>query len=88
MQIPRRSFDRADEHGAEAAEAGGDGGLERLRRAEIRHARGDRARRHPVFDERDEQRVEDDGLIHVRKAAGQFEERHPAEIDFAEQFVR
>ena len=40
-----------------------------------------------MFDQRDEQSVEDLGLARIGHAAGDFEERHAAEVDLAEKLV-
>jgi hypothetical protein len=53
-------------------------------RAQVSEARDDRARRDAVLDQRHHHRVEDFRLFGIRRARGQLEERHVAQIEMPE----
>src|SRR5438309_3300683 len=87
LEDARRLLDRAAEAVAHAEEAGRDGRLQRLRRAEIGHAGSDRARGQTVLDQRHHQRVEHDRLLGRRQAGHQHEEGEVAQRDLADELL-
>ncbi len=77
----------AGEHAANAAQAGGDGRLQRFRRSEINQPRRHRLRRHAVFDQRDQKRVEDTRLLVRWHAPPDLQKGHGSKINLAEKIV-
>src|ERR1700686_4541984 len=79
LQGARGLLDRTAEAVAHAEQPGGHRCLERLGRAVVGEARGDRAGRQAVLDQGDRERVEHDRLVIVREAALQLQEGDVAE---------
>jgi hypothetical protein len=71
---------------AQAAQARGHRGLQRFGGARIGEARGQRARRHAMLDQRDDDGVEGDGLLRRRDAPRELQEGHVAQVQVAEDF--
>src|SRR5712691_1299645 len=84
----RAALGRADEHAPQPAQTGCDGRLHGFGRAEVREPRGERARREAMLDQRHHHRVEQLRLARLRRAAGELEEGHVAEVQLAEDLPR
>ena len=85
---PRGAFRGSDEDGADAEDPGGHRALQRLGSAQVGQSRGNRARRHAMFDERDQHRVERHRLLWGREASHDLQVRHVSEADVPEQSAR
>ena len=78
------SFNAAHKHRAQAIEPSRHRALQRLRRAQVRHARHDGTGCHAVLYQRHDHRVEHARFALVRETAREFQETHVAEIELAQ----
>src|SRR5258708_6721900 len=82
------TFCGTDENASEPAQTRRHRGLHRLGRAEVGEAGGEGARRDAMFDQGHHHGVEQPGFFFKRNSSGQFEERHVAEAQVAEDLSR